>query len=381
MNSNGIQPNSAWKFLWLIPLCGLPALGWLGLLDNYSSEQLNNSISSAGLIYGTARGINALVSMLQGTELDIVFLTFSIGEVLDPINDLIERFSAIILIALGSLAVQKILLALVSHTMFNTLLTILAAATGLSLLAGNQRLLAILLRSFLVIAFFRFSLGLVVTANAWVDANFLDKADRQRHIAMESFQNELREVDMLSKKQDDLEADIISLTVRLDQLAVQRSEYMESVKIIDSKIVASRKRLKDLLRNADRLCALSSLSPTCPDIVKAENRKLDQLISAKDTIQGRIDVVAEETVENQEALACLSKRQNGEHCGLLDRLPDVPNTAELRAKMDGINASLGDFAENAINLLMSLLLKTVVIPLLFFFILLKIVRINWERLR
>ena len=86
-------------------------------------------------------------------------------------------------------------------------------------------------------------------------------------------------------------------------------------------------------------------------------------------------------MENQEALACRSKRQNGEHCGLLDRLPDVPNTAELRAKMDGINASLGDFAENAINLLMSLLLKTVVIPLLFFFILLKIVRINWERLR
>lgn len=93
------KQTSPWRYFWLIALIGLPALGWWGILDEFSSKDINASISSAGLIYGTARGINALVSLLQGTEFSIPFLTFSIGEVLDPVNDLIERFSGIILIA------------------------------------------------------------------------------------------------------------------------------------------------------------------------------------------------------------------------------------------------------------------------------------------
>lgn len=381
MHRNEKQSGTAWKYLWLIALCGLPALGWLGILDNFSSEQVNQSISSAGLIYGTARGINALVSLLQGTELDLMVMTFSIGEVLDPINDLIERFSAIILIALGSLALQNILLAIVSHTMFNMLLTFLAVATGLSLLADNQRLFAILLRSFFVIAFFRFSLGLVVLANSWVDASFLEKADQQRYVAMENFQGELREVDMLSKTQDQSEDAINLLNQQIDQLALKRTEYETSIKSIDSKITTSEKRLDVLREKSDKFCAISILSPTCPESVKTESRALDQLISSRDSVQAGIEAVNDAAEEKQEALACLLKRQRGEACGLLDRLPAVPNPAILQKKMRDINDGLGDFADNIINLLMSLLLKTVVIPLLFFFILLKIVRINWDRLQ
>jgi hypothetical protein len=59
----------------------------------------------------------------------------------------------------------------------------------------------------------------------------------------------------------------------------------------------------------------------------------------------------------------------------------VPNPALLRSKLKALDAGLSDFAENTINLLVSLLLKTVAIPLLFFYILLKIIRVNWDRLR
>ena len=86
------QP-SPWRYLWLLLLIGLPILGWHGVLDDFSSQDINHSITNAGLIYGTARGINALVSVLQGTEVNVLVMTFSIGEVLDPVNDLIERFS------------------------------------------------------------------------------------------------------------------------------------------------------------------------------------------------------------------------------------------------------------------------------------------------
>ena len=73
---------------------GLTGLAWAGGLDRLSQDYVSASLVDAGIIYGTARGINALVSALQGTELDMWLVTFSIGELLDPVNDVIERFSA-----------------------------------------------------------------------------------------------------------------------------------------------------------------------------------------------------------------------------------------------------------------------------------------------
>ena len=103
------------------------ALSWLGSLDRYSQDYLDDALVSGGLVYATARGINAAVSVLQGTEITPAVATFTVGEVLDPVNDLIERFSGMLLLALGSLALQKILLEIFSHTGFSILVSLLGA--------------------------------------------------------------------------------------------------------------------------------------------------------------------------------------------------------------------------------------------------------------
>jgi signal transduction histidine kinase len=373
--------SSAWKYLWLIALCGLPALGWVGVLDDFSSQQVNHSISSAGLIYATARGINALVSLLQGTELDLMLLTFSIGEVLDPINDLIERFSELILIALGSLALQKILLAVVSHTMFNVLLTLLAVAGVSSLLAGRQHLFAILLRSFFVVAFFRFSLGLVVLANSWVDQHFLDKADQQRHLAMERFQGELREADVISQRQSQVLASSGVVQEEISQLDAQRDRLQTLIARTLAQMQSSEARIAELIAATGGRCALTAGTFGCGPDVKTERNNLELLGDDRKALEARLEALADAREEKAEVLACLAKQQQGEACSIWDKIPDVPNPALLRSKLKALDAGLSDFAENTINLLVSLLLKTVAIPLLFFYILLKIIRVNWDRLR
>lgn len=64
--------------------------------------------------YALARGLNGLISVAQGTEVAIepagVGVTLAAGEVLDPLNDLVERFSWLILLAATSLGLQQILL-------------------------------------------------------------------------------------------------------------------------------------------------------------------------------------------------------------------------------------------------------------------------------
>jgi hypothetical protein len=380
MTNNVTQSTSPWRYLWLIALIGLPLLGWVGVLDISSAAQIDGSISTGGLIYGTARGINALVSLLQGTEFNVPFLTFSIGEVLDPVNDLIERFSNIILIALGSLALQKILLAVVSNTIFNILLTIAAAFTGLALFLGSPKLLRNLLRIFLVIAFFRFSLSLVVLANSWVDSTFLDEADQQRHLAMESFQTELRQIDTLSKKQTEAAAILIRLDADSTNLEISRGENRSRINELEAKIMTAEVRVEELSNTAGGLCEISDISPTCPDNVKNAKAKFKQLQTERSASVSKLNEIEDALDNLAERMDCLEKHRRGENCSFWDSLPEAPDPAALRQKLNDINEDLSDFAENCIDLLMSLLLKTVAVPLLFIYLLLKIMRANWARI-
>lgn len=81
-------------------------------------------------VYAVARGLNAAISVAQGTEVSIeplgVGLTLTPGEVLDPLNDLIEQFSLVLLMASASLGVQKILLTLGDIEIFRWCLAALA---------------------------------------------------------------------------------------------------------------------------------------------------------------------------------------------------------------------------------------------------------------
>jgi hypothetical protein len=85
--------------------------------------------------------------------------------------------------------------------------------------------------------------------------------------------------------------------------------------------------------------------------------------------------------EMQASIACLEKQSGGENCGGIESMLGSMSPGALREKLANLDDSIGAFADNTINLLMSLLLKSVIIPLLFFYLLLKIVQTAWSRLR
>lgn len=172
----------------------LVLLAWTGSLDGLSQSYVGDSLVDAGIIYGTARGINALVSALQGTELDMWLVTFSIGELLDPVNDVIERFSAVMTVAITSLVIQRLILVIVSDQTFTIALTALAAASLIAFLIGRAWGARALARTFLVVAFLRFSLALVVLANLWVDRAFLPDSTSAEHAVMLDFYADLDSV-------------------------------------------------------------------------------------------------------------------------------------------------------------------------------------------
>jgi hypothetical protein len=180
----------SYLFILLLCLAG-PALAWLGALDRVSEASIDRSLLATGAAYATIRGINALVSVMQGTEVHAVMLTIAAGEVLDPINDLVERLSTLMLYALGSLALQKLLLTLVAERLFNVFLTLLAGIAVLGLLRPRSRLATFGLRLYLVTLLLRFALALSALASGWVDESFLAEREARQREAMEAFRGEL----------------------------------------------------------------------------------------------------------------------------------------------------------------------------------------------
>lgn len=97
-------------------------------VDKGALKVQEEAFNRAMIAFGLAKGLNAIVSLLQGTELSFtpvgIGLNFSVGEVLDPFNDMVERFSWVMLGASVSLGIQKILLTLSAKVFLKTIFTI-----------------------------------------------------------------------------------------------------------------------------------------------------------------------------------------------------------------------------------------------------------------
>lgn len=118
-------------------LLALMCLAFLPLTQS-AGVQLTQMLKITLTVYAIARGLNAVISMAKGTEVSIeplgVGLTLTPGEILDPLNDLIEQFSLVLLIASASLGIQQILLAIGDIAAFRWLLAGLALLTIILLL-------------------------------------------------------------------------------------------------------------------------------------------------------------------------------------------------------------------------------------------------------
>ena len=79
-------------------------------IDDNAKKLVDESFKQAVIVFGSAKALNGVISLAQGTEINLPFVVVAIGQILDPINDLVEQFSLIMLASLVSLGIQKILL-------------------------------------------------------------------------------------------------------------------------------------------------------------------------------------------------------------------------------------------------------------------------------
>lgn len=173
----GARGSMARRLLFVSLVSLTVVLSSLTTVDQVAAKEYNALFQRALISFALARTLNGVISAVQGTELALqpagVGVTLTPGQVLDPINDLVERFSWIMLGATISLGVQQVLLDVGQWWGVKVLLGVLGLWWIWVRLrrSGSEKLV---FRIFIIVAFMRFAVPAAMIANEGLYRLFLE---------------------------------------------------------------------------------------------------------------------------------------------------------------------------------------------------------------
>src|SRR5690606_17118249 len=172
------------KAVVLVAVILLVALAWVEALDQRASAHMMNVMMESLAAFGIAKVLNGAISVLQSVELSIGVASVTVGEALDPLNDLVEMYATLMKLSVGSLVIQNILLEIVSTLFFKVLIAVTGGLFALSVLARGLERSVLTFRLFVFAVFLRFVVVLAVGASSLVDGFILEKrlAEKVQHV-------------------------------------------------------------------------------------------------------------------------------------------------------------------------------------------------------
>lgn len=178
--------NTSKKWALSIALVLVAILSVTPFMDQRAAADYEQLFQRAFVTFALARTINGVISVVQGTEVALqpagVGVTLTPGEILDPVNDLVERFSWIMLGATISLGVQNVLLDVSAFWAIQALLVLVATWLLIRLWypgQGSGFYKALLKRVFLLLLFIRFAVPVMLIANDLLYQQFLESRYQQ----------------------------------------------------------------------------------------------------------------------------------------------------------------------------------------------------------
>ena len=344
---------------------------WLPIINILAKQWTADSIYRVSAIYGTSRGINALVSVLQGTTIDFPLVNIALGEILDPINDLIERFSGVITVALGSLILQKILFEIVATTAFNWVVTGLALLTIVASAIKRKRITDTLLKTFLIAVFIRLSLCIVFLLGFSVDNFLLKDNEVKNHDQMQAYQQNLRGLNVLVSSRPALHKESDRLMDLLGKLGKEKNGLKDKVGQIDLDIMLTQATI-DVLGKERGIFGSKSFEE-----IEAELR-LKKLQKAKSSTQRAIEQVDGQikAVYQQMDIAGLKENPGTFTSGDITKL--LAWKEIVNSQIEYMQEGVSDLVDSVMTLLVAIVLKSIILPVFFCYMLLWGAKSIWK---
>jgi hypothetical protein len=233
------------RILWTALIALAIAGALTGHIDRASEAQAEDALKNALVTFAVARTLNGVISAAQGTEVALepggVGVVLSVGEVLDPINDLIERFSAVMLVAASSLGLQALLLNITGWWGVSAFLVVAAAAFLVTIwmpesAAADYAVPA--LRVLLIMLFVRFAVPVLIVGTTLISDAFLVSEQQAATAILESTTADIEELNEETRAAPTTEQSL------MDRLGEMIDESLESMQ--------DRERLTQLKDSASR---------------------------------------------------------------------------------------------------------------------------------
>ncbi len=163
------------------------AVAWIKPLDAPASDTLDAAMKKAFITFAAARALNAGISLLQSGQVSVQVVggvSFNPGEVLDPLNDLVEQFSNVMLAATVALGIQKILVAMGAHWVLPVLVTAVAAV-WIAFSAFGRTCPRWLTQLFVLLLMVRFAIPLAMLGTQALSDTFLESEYQKSQLALE----------------------------------------------------------------------------------------------------------------------------------------------------------------------------------------------------
>ena len=329
----------------------LAFVSFLNVLDNSAFNFINKSLLQNTLFYASIRAIDGILSWLQTTG-NIPFLG-AVGQFLDPLNDFFEKISSVILITIASLSLQKILLIFSS----NILIKFLCALCSLFFIAllwfskKDSKIFLITLKILLTAFFIRFSLVIVLLLNGSV--NFL--LDLQLKSNMESIS---KVEEAINKTKENIQISpenqkhILEKNNKLEFLEKDLLEYTNKRKNLNekaSKIKDKIPTLGGLFNDTD----YSDLRSKLKDIKAKESALLAKIKDNK----------------------VMRKKINNE---IKDLEKDGIKISKIKNSIYGVLNIVQGHLVDFINIIIAFIIKNILVPLIFFYALIRVYKSLWK---
>ena len=376
------------RLLYYLLIVAIIALSWIGLLDQLSTDYVDGALVDAGVAFGLARGFNALFSMAQSLTITLgvgAGIDLSVGELLDPVNDLVEDFSHIMKLSIGSLALQKVLLLIVSDWVFKLAVTLAGVAALVTLWLRRAAAVALALKAFWTLVFLRFVLVAIVLLNGAVDRVFLDRLVEQDVSQLDALPYNLEEVsgDLSPADRAAYEDQVAELDSEIAQLETRIREAEGLIVQLESDVASLRQQRGAVQQELglverfnyfsenEQLSAINERLALASERLRSEEDRLDDLQTERETLLADRQLIESTLSGNEQGfLGIMSSGVSGA-LDRIKRLGEILNPSQLLNSFESA-------VDTIIRLMAVFLFKTVALPLLFLYLLTRFFNRVWN---
>ena len=351
----------------------LSALSFHCALDRFASEQVKDTTIETVGIYAVTRIINAGVSVLQSAEVGPVLASINPGEILDPLNDAVERLSGILVWAIGSLFLQQIVLEVAAGPVFKWLfagvgLIALTALLPLGSVRFSERACQIsgissetlersckgAVKVFVVFAVLRFIVPVFIACSFLVSEMLVQSYLEKDAEGLTALSNEVSTAqETPPPEREELVEQKDEKSKELADLRKTEADHQEQLDKVKAEIDAIKEEEGFMGRVPERLGG------------KASDPRIDVLGAKREDLEHELERLEQQIDTTNSELECVDRKMQGKKCGsMLERLNPTEKIASLAQ-------SINDYTVSMARMLIALLIKNILFPLLFLYIAMK----------